>query len=190
MNDWTQAQWIAFGGWSVAGTSAVVLLVMALQTVRGWTAPAPLRLAHAAGHTGPRPSITRAVERRPLPAVSWTDPMRSDFTDGGIGALSSILAAEADPALVTEHERTAEDDAWVHAYADMSAMMPETAAAAETMRINLEPALRKAHLWLIRAGETGARAALAEWRMSENTGEIRNPFAITPRSVAHTLLVS
>lgn len=188
MSAWTQDQWIAFYGVTAAGIGAVMLLMLGLRAMRQWAAPARLR-PHAA-HTAHVPSRMLAM---PLPpradrtaAAAWQDPMKADYTQGGVGALSSVLAAAADPALVTEYERRA----WINAYADLSGAMPETDAATEAMRVNLEPALRKARVWLMRSGEVGARAVLASWRMDTPTGEYPSPFAITPRAVAAALLES
>lgn len=192
MNAWTDDQWIAFWLLSVAGAAAVALLTMGLRAMRSWTAPAPLRLAGAHAAAAPYPhrdTIAVAAPRRTTEAIEH-DPRRIDYSRHGIGALSSIQAVKANPALVTKHERQAETDAWINAYADMSGMMPETDKAAEAMRVNIEPALRKARLWLMRNGETGARAALATWRMDTPTGEYPNPYAVTPYAVAHTPLVS
>lgn len=187
MEFWTQDQWVAFTGVTMSGVGAIMLLMLGLRAMRGWNAPAPLRLApaHAIEYRGTSKPAAR------LPGGgSWTDPMRADYTDPGIGALSSIRAVADDPALFTEHERRTAEDEWVHAYDDLADRMPETAAAAEAMRVAIEPALRKARLWLMQAGETGAKAVLANWRIEEHTGELRNPFAITPRAVASALLES
>jgi hypothetical protein len=178
MEFWTQEQWIAFTGLSVSGVAAVVLLTMGLRAMRGWTAPAPLRLAPA--HAMPRT----------VHMTAWTDPMRTDYADPGIGSLSSIRAVSADPALVTEHERAAAEDAWVHEYDDLSGRTPETDAALVAMHANLEPAMRTARRWLMEAGETGARAVLNTWRMDTPTGEYPNPFLVTHRAVAAALLES
>jgi hypothetical protein len=189
MEYWTQEQWLAFTGLSVSGVAAVALLTMGLRAMRAWTAPAPLRFAPA--HAMPERRAL-AVKRAPAWAAEagWTDPMRTDYTDPGIGALSSIRAVAADPALVTGHERQATEEAWIHAYDDLSGRMPETDRAAETMRVNLEPAMRKARLWLMQAGEIGAKAVLNTWRMDTPTGEYPNPFLITQPAVAAALLES
>lgn len=185
---WTPSQWTVFTLTIALGLVAIAIVALA---GRRYTPP---QLQHARG-PAPRPSIAM-TERRAVAAVpldprsvdpvhlaahmrpladrgwrEWTDPMTADFTDPGIGALSSIQAITADPALRTEAEISAEESAWVHAYADLSGLMPETDAATETMRCNLEPALRKAHLWRIRGGETGPRAALTDWRIDTPTGE-------------------
>ncbi len=186
MQFWTESQWVAFIGVTTAGVGALMLLLLALGTIRSWATPAPLRLvpAHAAHFSS-----------RPAPGVltmhAWQDPMKADYTDPGSGALTSVLAVEADPALLTERERQAAEDAWVHAYATITDdMLPETLAAAETLRINIEPAMRTARLWLMRAGEVGARAALASWRMDTPTGEYLSPYSPEHRAMVTALLIS
>jgi hypothetical protein len=180
---WTPEQWSVFTVTVAAGVIAAAVLAV-LRRAR-WTAPAPLRARGPA----PRPSIVRAQLRMTdaeidafkdrwrasygngTPAATWIDPMRADFTDPGIGALSSIQAVTVDPTLRTEAEIEAEDRAWVGAYSDLTYFMPETDAAREQMRINTEPAMRTARLWLMLAGEVGAKAVLADWRMDTPTGE-------------------
>lgn len=181
MQHWTPGQWAVFT--VVIGAGLIATAVLAV--LRRYTAPALLRARGPA----PRPSIVAAQARMTdaqvdafkdrwraaydngTPAVEWLDPMAADFTDPGIGALSSIQAAEADPALHTAAELSAELSAWINAYADLGRLMPETAAAAETMRVNLEPALRKAHLWRIRGEGSEQRQRLNDWRMDTPTGE-------------------
>jgi hypothetical protein len=160
---WTPEQWSVFTVTVAAGIITAAVLAV-LRRAR-WTAPAPLRARGPA----PRPSIV-LTERRQR-AAAWTDPMRADFTDPGIGALSSIQAVTVDPTLRTVAEVQAEEDMWINAYSDLTYFMPETDAAREQMRINTEPAMRTARLWLMRAGEVGAKAVLADWRIDTPTGE-------------------
>jgi hypothetical protein len=166
MQHWTPEQWAVFTVTLAAGLIAAAILAAA----RRWTAPALLRARGPA----PRPSIVLTERRMPVAAwqaPTWTDPMAADFTDGGIGALSSIQHVTVDPTLRTSAEINAELDAWVNAYADLSGLMPETDAAAETMRVALEPVLRKAHLWRIRGEGSEQRQRLNDWRMDTPTGE-------------------
>jgi hypothetical protein len=191
LQHWTPDQWAVFGVTVAAGVAAAVLLYVARSAVLGWTAPAPLRRVE---HTStPRPSLV-LTERRALaslpaawepgsivssaylaahtvPLPAWIDPMRVDFTDPGIGALSSIQAVSVDPTLRTSAELHAELDAWVNAYADLAPLMPETDAAAEQMRVNLEPVLRTARLWRVRGEGGPARQQLNDWRIDTPTGE-------------------
>lgn len=216
MQHWTTGQWVVFGLTIVVALGAVTLAYVARSAVLGWTAPAPMRIAPS---STPRPSLVlaerRAIAARHAPAMAITagwieparqvpiivgdsptalpvqhDPMTLDYSSHGPGALRDLLEVVADPALKTSAEIAAEESAWINAYADLSGMMPETDKVRESMRVAIEPAMRTARLWLMRAGETGARAVLADWRINTDTGEIRNPFAITPRSVARALLVS
>jgi hypothetical protein len=192
LQHWTLEQWAVFGVTIAAGIAAATLLYVARSAVIGWTAPAPLRRVE---HTStPRPSLVltqqrQAVAARYAPAwaieagyieptrqvpiivgADWTDPaMLDDFTDPGIGALSSIRALDDSD----EMQTTAELDAWINAYADLGALMPETDAARETMRVNLEPALRTARLWRVRGEGGPARQQLNDWRMDTPTGEHR-----------------
>jgi hypothetical protein len=192
MQQWTDGQWTVAALTIVAGLAAAVLLWRVRSAVIGWTAPATYRAAHT---SAPRPSLVLAAARTPLPDAdfdafkerwreayrdgrpavrvldaAWTDPMRVDFTDPGIGALSSIQAIDVDPTLKTSAELHAELDAWVNAYADLTPLMPETAAAAEQMRIALEPARRTIELWRMRGEGGPARRALNDWRMDTPTG--------------------
>lgn len=187
---WTPEQWAVFTLTIAVGLAAVAVLALAGRRY------VPPNLTLPDVRRVPRPSIVMAerravvaryapawaaeagyVERtRPLPVIAgelpgWVDPTVADFTGPGIGALSSIQAVTVDPTLRTEAEISAELDAWINAYADLSGLMPETAAAAETMRVNLEPVLRKAHLWRIRGEGGPARQALNDWRMGTETGE-------------------
>jgi hypothetical protein len=190
---WTPEQWAVFAVTIAAGVVAAGLLYAARSAVLGWTAPAPLR--HVAHTSTPRPSLVLAQQRAPLPELTsstdwvaaaldrarplpvivgaggvenWVDPTMADFTDHGIGALPTIQIMTVDPTLKTSAELHAELDAWVNAYADLSSLMPETDAARETMRVNLEPCLRKARAWRLR-GERGRE--LNDWRMNTPTGE-------------------
>lgn len=179
---WTPEQWSVFTVTVAAGIIAAAVLAV-LRRAR-WTAPAPLRARGPA----PRPSIVLTERRQPMPR--WTDPMRADFTDPGIGALSSIQAVTVDPTLRTVAEVQAEEGMWINAYSDLTYFMPETDAAREQMRVNLEPALRTARLWLMRAGEVGARAALTDWRIDTPTGEYPMLTTADLRPYAAALLVS
>jgi hypothetical protein len=193
MQHWTPEQWAIFTATVAIGiaTAAVLVLAGRRYVPPSLSLPDPARV--------PRPSIvmterrarnfaaewraaydTPAVERtQPLPVIvgaggveNWVDPTMADFTDPGIGALSSIQQMVIDPTLRTSAELHAEESAWINAYADLSGQMPETDAAAETMRIALEPVLRKARLWCVRAGEGGAgRRGLTDWRINTATGE-------------------
>lgn len=181
MQQWTPEQWAVFTVTIAAGVIAATLVAV-LRRAR-WAPPALLR----ARGPGPRPTVVRAVARAPL-AVRH-DPMELDYTDPGIGALSSIQIMTVDPTLKTSTELRAETDAWVNAYADLSFAMPETAQAAEDMRITLEPVLRKARRWLIQGGEGGAgRKGLADWRIGTATGEY--PRIDRQYLMARALLVS
>lgn len=183
---WTLEQWAVFTVTLAAGIIAAAVLAV----LRRYTAPAPLTLPDI--HRVPRPSIVMTERRalavtapRHLPYIEpsrhvpiivgeWTDPMamsETDFTDPGIGSLSSIQATATDPALRTAAEISAELKSWVNAYADLSGSMPETDAVREAMRITLEPALRKAHLWRIRGEGSEQRQRLNDWRMNTPTGE-------------------
>lgn len=87
---WTTDQWTAFTGASVAGIAALVLLGMAVHTVRSWTAPATYRAALARTSTRPPPSVLVLAESGgtaawthelppPLPSVrTWVD-VRADL---------------------------------------------------------------------------------------------------------------
>lgn len=179
---WTPQQWAVF---TVTIALGFVVAAVLLLAGRRYVPPAPGRGRESV----PRPSIVLALARTTdaevdalrgcwreaydngTPAVEWLDPMTADFADPGIGALSSIQAITVDPALRTSAEISAELDAWINAYADLSGLMPETAAAAETMRCTLEPALRKAHLWRIRGEGSEQRQRLNDWRMNTPTGE-------------------
>lgn len=180
LQHWTPEQWSVFTVVIAAGVIAMAVLAV-LHRAR-WT-PQPLR--RVAPTSAPRPSLVLTERRTPSFAFDpsmrlddtialgqiardeWVDPMAADFTDPGIGALASIQAlGDTD-----EMQTTAELDAWINAYADLRFAMPETAAAREQMRINLEPAMRTARLWRMR-GEGGAgRRALNDWRMDTKTGE-------------------
>jgi hypothetical protein len=186
MQHWTPEQWAVFGLTIAAGIAAAILLYAARSAVLGWPAPTPAR--RVAPTAVPRPSLVLAERRtsidRDMRVVladayeatggvkhhlpAWVDPMAADFTDPGIGALSSIQAMTIDPTLKTSVELSTEESAWVNAYADLSDQMPETDAAVEQMRVALEPALRKARAWRIR-GERGRD--LNDWRMNTPTGE-------------------
>lgn len=203
MQQWTTGQWAVFAVTIIIGLAAVALAYAARSAILGWTAPAPLRVATAAPAT-PRPRLM-LTDRRPPSTVAvsggwieptrhvpvivgadgtWTDPALTDYLDGGIGALSAIQQAEADPIMETAAER----DTWIHAYGDLKPMMTETAAAREAMRIAIEPAERKARLWLMHAGEVGARAVLTSWRMDTPTAEL--PALDYQYLTAYALLVS
>lgn len=201
MQQWTPEQWAVFTVTIAAGVIAATLVAV-LRRAR-WTPPALLRARGPA----PRPTVVRAQVRMTdaevdafkerwramydsgTPVAQWLDPMRADFTDPGIGALSSIQIMTVDPTLKTSTELRAETDAWVNAYADLSFAMPETAQAAEDMRITLEPVLRKARRWLIQGGEGGAgRKGLADWRIGTATGEY--PRIDRQYLMARALLVS
>jgi hypothetical protein len=177
---WTPEQWAVFTITVAAGIVAAVVLAV-LHRTRYYDTPA---------WVDPRGMLTE--QRRPAPRViapaTWVDPMVADYTERGIGALSSIQAMTVDPTLRTAAEVQAEEDMWINAYSDLTYFMPETDAAREQMRINLEPAMRTARLWLMRAGEVGARAALSTWRMDTPTGE----YAAIDRQqlMARALLVS
>lgn len=173
MQHWAPDQWAVFTVTIAAGLIAVTILG-ALQRTRRYVAPA-LRRAIA---PPPRPSIVMAERRQPIPRAEpwpfddrWLDPMAADFGDPGIGALSSIQRVTVDPTLRTSAELHAEEDAWVNAYADLSPLMPETDAAVEQMRVNLEPAWRKVHLWRLRGEGGEQRQRLNDWRMNTSTGE-------------------
>lgn len=176
MQHWTTGQWTVFALTILMGLVAVAMAYAARSAVLGWTAPA-----------APRPSLV-LTERRQSVSGAWTDPARADYTDPGIGALPSIQHIDADPALRTAAEIAAEEYAWIHAYDDLTGLMPETDDAREKMRIALEPVERKARLWLMRNGETGARAVLADWRMSTPTAEM--PTLDRHYMMARALLVS
>lgn len=202
MQHWTTGQWTVFGLTIAAGLAAVALAWIARSAVLGWTAPAPLRTAT---HTlAARPTLVLAAARRPLPPHDCNrheplidparqvpvqhDPMTIDYGSHGIGALPDLLVIDADPALRTSTEIAVEEAAWINRYADLSGMMPETAAAREGMRVALEPAFRTARLWLIRCGEVGAKAELAGWRMDTPTGEW--PAYDVQARLVHALLAS
>jgi hypothetical protein len=191
MQHWTPEQWAVFTVTLAAGLIAAAVVAV----LRRYTAPALLR----AGGPAPRPSIVMAERRthtadvgrrmtQPLP--TWVDPMAADFADPGIGALSSIQAITVDPTLRTSAEISAEESAWINAYADLSGLMPDTAAAAETMRINLEPALRKARLWRVRGERGSGDRALNDWRIDTATGEYRILTTADLAPYAAALLVS
>lgn len=187
MQHWTPEQWGVFAVTIAAGVIAGALLYAARSAVLGWTAPAPMRRAEVI--VTPRPSLmlTQArmtdaeVERfkerwneahaNGRTAAEWLDPMKADYTDPGIGSLTSVLAIDDDPQLRTAAELRAEEDAWIRAYEHLESMMPETDAAFERMRINLEPAMRTAKLWRIRGEGSTARQWLNDWRMDTPTGE-------------------
>lgn len=193
MSQWTTGQWAVFAVTIVLGLGAIALAYFVRSAVLGWTAPAPLRPVRrepTAAEMRRFRSNWLAARNAPAHVLdsTWSDPMAADFTDPGIGALPSILAVDVDPTLRTSIEISAEEDAWINAYADLSGLMPETDAAREDMRVAIEPAMRTARLWLTRAGETGARAALAEWRMNTPTGEYPSPYSQS--RVAHALLAS
>lgn len=185
---WTPGQWTVFTLTIAVGLAGVAVLALAGRRY----VPPGLHLPDI--RRVPRPSIVMTERRQPaavgavrmpriepsrnVPIIAgelpgWVDPTIADFTDPGIGALSSIQAMTVDPTLRTELEIEAEIAAWVNAYADLSGLMPETAAAAETMRVNLEPCMRKAHLWRIRGEGSQARQTLNDWRMDTPTGEFR-----------------
>lgn len=205
---WTPEQWTVFTATVAFGIVAVTVLAT-LARAR-YIPPA---VQHARG-PAPRPSIVMTERRytppwvqdtsRPLPRIEpsrnvpiiagelpgWLDPMAADFTDPGIGALSSIQAVTVDPTLKTGAELSAEEDAWINAYADLSGAMPETDAAAEQMRINLEPVLRKAHLWRIRGEGSETRQRLIDWRIDTPTGEYPMLTTADLRPYVAALLVS
>jgi hypothetical protein len=58
------------------------------------------------------------------------------------------------------------------------------------MRCNLEPALRKAHLWRIRGERGSGDRALNDWRIGTETGEYAMLTTSDLRSYAAALLVS
>ncbi|MET0426690.1 MAG: hypothetical protein ABW046_22675 [Actinoplanes sp.] len=181
MQHWTPEQWAVFTVTVAAGIVAAA--VLATLQRRRWTAPA----LHRVRSPQPRPTVVRAAARVPVPA--WTDPqLLHDFTDPGIGALSSIQAITVDPTLRTSAELHAELDAWVNAYADLSASMPETAKATEQMRVNLEPVFRTARLWRLQGEGSSARQQLNDWRIGTKTGEW--PLYDRQHRTAHALLVS
>lgn len=66
MSNWTDQQWGAFTGLTIAGLSAVCLLIVALRIIRGWTAPAVYRSAGAP--SSPRPTVTLTEQRRTVAA--------------------------------------------------------------------------------------------------------------------------
>lgn len=206
---WTPEQWAVF-----TVTIALGICVLAVLALAG-RRYVPPNLSLPDVRRVPRPSIVMTEHRarnfaaewrasydaspapltRPLPIIvgelpDWVDPTIADFTDPGIGALSSIQAVTVDPTLRTEAEISAELDAWINRYADLSGLMPETAAAAETMRCNLEPVLRKAHLWRIRGEGGPARQALNDWRMDTATGEYRLITTADLRPYAAALLLA
>lgn len=177
MEHWTTGQWTVFAVTILLGFAGIVMAYKARSAVLGWNAPAPLR---------PAPVAMLTERREPLPIRH--DPMKQDYEQDGIGALTSILHVPVDPGLRTAAELAAEEYAWIHAYDDLKPLMPETAAAREAMRVALEPAERKARLWLMRNGETGARAVLTGWRMSTPTGAY--PAIDHQYMMARALLVS
>jgi hypothetical protein len=205
MQHWTPEQWGVFTATIAAGLIAAAVLAV-LRRGR-WAPPA----AHRVRGPGPRPSLVltqarptsaeverfkvmwreiHANARQPMTVLdaTWVDPMKVDYTDPGIGALTSILAVESDPALRTAAEVDAEEDAWINAYADLAPLMTETAAAVEAMRVALEPAMRTARLWRIRCEGGPARQALNDWRMDTPTCEL--PPLDKQYMTARALLVS
>jgi len=204
MQHWTPEQWAVFAVTIAAGVIAAALLYAARSAVLGWKPPAPLHIL-ATGKP-PRPSLVMTERRYAALATAldrttwiepshnvpiivaddWTDPTLSDFTDHGIGALPTIQAlGDTD-----EMQTSAELAAWVNRYADLSALMPETDAARETMRVNLEPVMRKARLWRVRGEGGPARQQLNDWRMHEHTGEYPMLTTSDLRPYAAALLVS
>lgn len=210
MQHWTTGQWVVFFVTIAAGLAAMGLAWRVRSAVLGWTAPAPMR--YAAHTSTPRPSIVMAERRElassrpilrydtgagfittdrltPIIVGQWSDPMAADYSSHGVGALRDLLEVDADPALKTSAELAAEEHAWIHAYDDLSTLMPETVRAAEAMRVAIEPAMRRARRWLIAAGEGGAgRRGLTEWRIGTQTGEY--PAVDRQYMTARALLVS
>lgn len=242
MSNWTNQQWTAFTGLTIAGLSAVGLLIIALRVIRGWTAPAVYRLAGAP--PSPRPTVTlteqrRAVAARHAPALAiaagydeqfggreatWAydvsgelriigdvpavpfkpldprsvdpeylatvavpiehDPMKIDYTEPGIGALTSLRAEPDDETLRTPSEIAAAEHAWIHAYDDGAAAIVERFERRALARVDAAVAKLLADL--------PGRDLLDAWRIDEPTGEYRVilPLSSDVRATAEALLVA
>lgn len=217
MQQWTDGQWVVFFVTIAAGLAAMGLAWRVRSAVLGWTAPAPMR--YAEHPSTPRPSIVMTERRelassrpmmladyivppmwhdmpiagpgRELPIIvgEWSDPMAADYSSHGVGALRDLLEVDADPALKTSAELAAEEAAWINAYADLSALMPQTDRARAEMNTAIEPMMRRARRWLYAAGEgSPGRRGLTEWRIGTPTGEY--PAVDRQYMIARALLVS
>jgi hypothetical protein len=152
---WTSQQWGVFVTVLAAG-----LLAALLVNIR----------AHLARHVVP-PHLAALYPAHALPVVPGLT--RTDQDDELIGEIEAHLAAgpgsltslrEVGPGHIAEPEPLVDADV----RADLDAAL---SAALEAFRVAVEPAMRKARLWTLQAGETYAENALRTWHLLEQTAE-------------------
>lgn len=178
MINWTQDQWVAFGGLVLAGCCALGLAALAIHAVRGWTAPAYSQ--------GPRHAY-----RAELVTIAYDPARRVDF-EYSPSSPAAIAATAPDPALRTSAEIAAELYAWTHAH--LAEFDQRFAAITRAANTALAPAMLKAITWAIEGQLSGVSGAgrLMEWHTDTPTGEypLVLPLSHDVRALAGALLLA
>lgn len=152
---WTQQQWGVFVAVIAAGLLAALLAPVAVRA-RADVAPRALAARYPA---------------RALPVVPGVRELLDEVSAHvapGAGSLTSLR--EVGPGHIVAAEPLVDADI-------AEAVGAALDAALETFRVAVEPAMRRARLWTLQAGETYAENALRTWHILEITGEYP---AVTP----------
>jgi hypothetical protein len=162
---WEQQQWGVFVAVIAAGLLAAVLAPPVARVRADYRAARPKPRHVVPAH------LAALYPRHALPVVPGLT--RTDQDDELIGEIEAHLAAgpgsllslrEVGPGHIAEPEPLVDADV----RADLDAAL---SAALEAFRVAVEPAMRKARLWTLQAGETYAENALRTWHLLEQTAE-------------------
>ena len=134
-----------------------------------------------------KPLDPRSIDPEYLATVAVPiehDPMKIDYTEPGIGALTSLQAEPDDETLRTPSEIAAAEHAWIHAYDDGAAAIVERFERRALARVDAAVAELLADL--------PGRDLLDAWRIDAPTGEYRVilPLSSDVRATAEALLVA
>lgn len=146
MAEWTTSQWGVFTAVLAAGMLAALLAPVAVR----------VRTDYRLHHAYPvRPPAVRHSHTAMIDDVA-------EHVAPGPGSLTSLR--QVGPGSVAAVEPLVDDDV----AAEVGAALD---AALDAFRVAVEPAMRTARLWTLRAGETYAENALRVWHIMEITGE-------------------
>lgn len=141
---WSQQQWGVFVAVVAAGLLAALLAPVAVRVRADYRLHRP--------YPAPRP---------PRHAYAMLPDDVETHVAPGPGSLTSLRETVGH---IAEPEPLVDADV----RADLDAAL---SAALESFRVAVEPAMRKARLWTLQAGETYAENALRTWHILEITGE-------------------
>lgn len=167
---WTNAQWIMFASFTVAGLAGVGLIATEIRRYR------EARRRIAAWRATSSHTIVMRLEAPPRPVV--VDPTAEilEHLAEGPGSLAT-LASVGEGSLTRAELVDADVKAWFAEVFDV---------VLDDFRTAMEPAMRTARLWELQGlGNHGA--ALARWRINTPTGEYP---IVTPRALAGALIAA